>query len=117
MVELMITKIWLSFLYSCQGIKATFLKEYSFRLEIIAIPFLLPALSFLDISTFRKLIMVATYLLVPCIELINSAIEKLADRLTTEHDLIIQFVKDAASAAVMVGIIFVALIWIGCIWF
>ena len=117
MVEIMITKIWLSFFYSCRGIKATFLKEYSFRLEVMAIPFLLLALIFLDISTFRKLIMLATYLLVPCIELINSAIEKFADRLTTEHDLIIQFVKDAASAAVMVSIIFVVLIWIGCIWF
>jgi diacylglycerol kinase (ATP) len=117
MVEVMITKIWLSFFYSCRGIKATFLKERSFRVEVIAIPFLLLSLNFLDISIFRKLIMLATYLMVPCIELINSAIEKLADRLTTEHDLIIQFVKDAASAAVMVCIIFVALIWIGCIWF
>ena len=112
----MIKKIWCSFLYSYQGIKAAFLKEYSFRLEIIAIPFLLLTLIFLDITVFRKLIMVATYLLIPCIELLNSAIEKLADRLTTEYDLVIQFVKDSASAAVLMSILIVVLIWIACIW-
>jgi diacylglycerol kinase (ATP) len=113
----MIEKIWASFKYSCNGIRATFSREYSFRLEIVALPFLVLLLVFLNVAPFRKLIMLAAYLMVPCLELINSAIEKLADRLTTEHDLIIQFVKDAASAAVMVGIIFFAIIWIACIWF
>jgi diacylglycerol kinase (ATP) len=113
----MIQKIWASFIYSCHGIRATFVKEYSFRLEIIALPFLCLLVAVLNLSPLRKTIMLAVYLLVPCLELINSAIEKLADRLTTEHDLIIQFVKDAASAAVMVGIFFVVIIWIGCICF
>jgi len=113
----MIRKIYNGLVYSCQGIVATFATEPSFRVEILAIPFLLLLLGFLDISLFRKLIMLAIYLVIPCVELLNSAIEKLADRLTTNHDLTIQFVKDAASAAVMVSVIIVTIAWIACICF
>lgn len=116
-VKAMIKKIWYSFLFSCHGIKSTFLRESSFRLEIVAIPFLLLVLVFLDVTNFRKLIMVSVYILIPCIELLNSAIEKLADYLTTEYDPMIQFVKDAASAAVFLAIIFMILVWAACIWF
>ena len=113
----MLKKIWNSFLFSCQGFQSAFFKEYSFRLEILAIPFLLLVLCFLEISTFRKLIMMAIYLLIPCLELLNSAVEKLADRLTTEYDHMIKFVKDAASASVFLAIIITALTWIACICF
>ena len=113
----MAKKIWNSFIFSCQGFQSAFLKEYSFRLEILAIPFLLLGLYFLEISTFRKLVMIAMYLFIPCLELLNSAVEKLADRLTTEYDQMIKFVKDAASASVFLSVIITALIWIACICF
>lgn len=113
----MIKKIHNSLKYSFNGIKTTFVREYSFQLEVLAIPFLIILLTFLPTSLFRKIIMLASYLLIPCLELLNSAIEKLADRVTMDHDLAIRFVKDAASAAVMLAIILVTMIWIGCLWF
>lgn len=61
--------------------------------------------------------MLTAYLLVLCLELINSAIERLADRVTMEHDLAIGFVKDAASAAVMLAFIMVIFVWIACLYF
>ena len=51
------------------------------------------------------------------LELINSVIERLADRVTMEHDLAIGFVKDAASAAVLLALVLVAFVWIACLWF
>ena len=111
----MIKKIWSSLVYSCNGIKATFAREYSFRIEIILLFVALGFLIFANITPFRKILMLASYCFIPCLELLNSAIEKLADRLTTNHDLTIQFVKDASSAAVMVTIAIVTLIWIACI--
>ena len=117
MVSDMIKKICNGFKYSCNGLKATFAREHSFRIQIVALPFLIVLLMLLPGSFFRKIIMLATYLLIPCMELLNTAIEKLADRISTEHDPAIGFVKDAASAAVMLSIIFVAMIWIGCLWF
>ncbi len=117
MVSTMIKKICKGLRYSCSGLKATFEHEYSFRLEVLALPFLLVLLAFLPVSCFRKMLMFASYLLIPCLELLNTSIEKLADRITTGHDLAIGFVKDAASAAVMLGIVLVVIIWIGCLWF
>ncbi len=117
MVSDMIKKIFNSIKYSYNGFKATFACDFSFRLEIFAMPFLVLLLVFLPGTIFRKILMFAAYLLVPCLELLNSAIEKLADRVTTEHDAAIGFVKDAASAAVMLSLVLVAIIWIGCLWF
>lgn len=117
MVSDMIKKILNSIKYSSNGFRATFTCDFSFRLEIVALPFLVVLLVFLPGTIFRKILMFAAYLIVPCLELLNSAIEKLADRVTTEHDVMIGFVKDAASAAVMLSFILVAIIWIGCLWF
>jgi diacylglycerol kinase (ATP) len=117
MVSDMIKKILNSIKYSCNGFKATFACDFSFRLEIFALPFLAVLLVFLPVTIFRKILMFATYLIIPSLELLNSAIEKLADRVTTEHDVMIGFAKDAASAAVMLSFILVIIIWIGCLWF
>jgi diacylglycerol kinase (ATP) len=46
------------------------------------------------------------------VELLNTAIEKLADRLTTEHDMQIGRVKDMGSAAVGVALVMAGLFWI-----
>ena len=113
----MIKKIFNSIKYSYNGLKATFARDFSFRMEILALPFLVVLLVFLQVTIFRKILMFAAYLIIPCLELLNSAIEKLADRVTTEHDVMIEFVKDAASAAVMLSFILVAIIWIGCLCF
>jgi len=117
MVSAMIRKIQNSFKYSCTGIKAAFNNDYSFRLEIYLLPFLLIALGFLPVTLFRKVLMLSVYMLVLCLELINCAIERLADRVTMEHDLAIGFVKDAASAAVFLAFALVILVWIGCLCF
>ncbi len=117
MVSDMIKKIRKSLGYSCTGLKATFNNDYSFRLEVYLLPFLLVLLGFLSVPLFRKVLMLSVYLIVLCLELLNSAIERLADRVTIEHDLAIGFVKDAASAAVMLAFVLVAMVWIGCLWF
>ena len=117
MVSDMIKKIRNGFKYSCNGLKATIQKDASFRLEVYGLPLVLIALAFFQVSPFRKMVMLAAYLLVLCLELLNSAIEKLADRITTEHDAAIGFVKDAASASVMLAFVVVVVIWIACLWF
>jgi diacylglycerol kinase (ATP) len=50
--------------------------------------------------------------LVLVVELLNTAIEKLADRLTTEHDPQIGRVKDMGSAAVGVALVMAGLFWL-----
>ena len=60
----------------------------------------------------RSVELVAAVLLVLAIELLNTAIEKLADRLTTAHDPQIGRVKDLGSAAVGVALIAAGLFWL-----
>ena len=60
----------------------------------------------------RRLELVAVVLLLLVVELLNTAIEKLADRLTTEHDLQIGRVKDMGSAAVGVALLMAGLFWL-----
>jgi diacylglycerol kinase (ATP) len=56
--------------------------------------------------------MIAVVVLVLVVELLNTAIEKLADRLTTDHDPQIGRVKDMGSAAVGVALLMVAAFWL-----
>lgn len=97
------------------GLKAAFKTDYSFRIECLVIIFFAIALMFLNISCGRKLALIASLLLVICVELINTAIEKLADRLVPEYDIQIKFVKDVASAAVLVAITIAVFVFAFCI--
>ena len=60
----------------------------------------------------RRVELVCAVALVLVVELLNTAIEKLADRLTTEHDLQIGRVKDMGSAAVGIALIIAGLAWL-----
>jgi diacylglycerol kinase (ATP) len=60
----------------------------------------------------RRVELVAAVGLVLVIELLNTAIEKLADRLTTDHDPQIGRVKDMGSAAVGVALVMTGLFWL-----
>ena len=64
------------------------------------------------ISSMRRVELVATVVLVLVVELLNTAIEKLADRLTTDHDPQIGRVKDMGSAAVGVALVMGGLFWL-----
>ena len=63
-------------------------------------------------TTMRRIELIAVVVLVLVIELLNTAIEKLADRLTTVHDPQIGQVKDMGSAAVGLAILGAGLFWL-----
>jgi diacylglycerol kinase (ATP) len=63
-------------------------------------------------TTMRRVELVATVVLVLVVELLNTAIEKLADRLTTDHDPKIGHVKDMGSAAVGVTLVMAGMFWL-----
>ena len=93
------------------------------REEVIALVIALPLAWLIGTTAMRRVELVAAVGLVLVIELLNTAIEKLADRLTTEHDLQIGRVKDMGSAAVGVALLMSGLFWLfaivermGAIW-
>ena len=86
--------------------------EQAIREEVVALLLAIPLYFLVGATMMRRLELVAVVLLLLIVELLNTAIEKLADRLTTEHDLQIGRVKDMGSAAVGVALIMAGLFWL-----
>jgi diacylglycerol kinase (ATP) len=78
---------------------------------LFALLLALPLAWLVGATAARRVELVAVVLLLLAIELLNTAIEKLADRLTTDHDPQIGHVKDIGSAAVGVALLIIGLTW------
>lgn len=89
---------------SLSGLRAA-LSDRSFRAELMLGVVLTPIVATSSALTSLKLTILGTYFFLLAIELINTALEKLCDRVTLEHDLAIKSVKDMASAAVMLTLV------------
>ena len=72
----------------------------------------LPLAWLIGTTAMRRIELVTAVVMVLIVELLNTAIEKLADRLTTDHDLQIGRVKDMGSAAVSVALVTAGLFWL-----
>ena len=72
----------------------------------------LPLAWLIGVTNMRRVELIAAVVLVLIVELLNTAIEKLADRLTTDHDPQIGQVKDMGSAAVGVALVMAGLFWL-----
>lgn len=97
--------------YSIQGFKAAWQNEAAFRQEVlVAVIGIVTALS-MKISAFQKLLLVSVLLLVLLVELINSAIEAVVDRISLEPHPLSKNAKDLGSAAVAMAIIIAAAAW------
>ncbi len=98
-----------SFGYCWDGFRATFAKEESFRLEAIAFVLLCLAMAICPWPAWKKIAMIACYLLIPLTELLNSAIEDVCDLITREHSLLVKNAKDKGALAVLAAIVLNAL--------
>jgi diacylglycerol kinase (ATP) len=105
-------RFWRATVNSRNGLIFAIRSEQAIREEIVALALSLPAAWFAGATMMRRVELVAAVVIVLIIELLNTAIEKLADRLTTEHDPQIGRVKDMGSAAVGVALIMAGLFWI-----
>ncbi len=86
--------------------------EQAIREELVALVLAVPAAWLVGATAMRRVELVCAVGLVLVVELLNTAIEKLADRLTTDHDLQIGRVKDMGSAAVGVTTLMAAGFWL-----
>ncbi len=98
--------------YSAQGLAAAFKHEAAFRQELLLVVLLLPVAVWISRSIGEMLLLIGALILILIIELVNSALEALADTITVEHHPMIGRAKDLGSAAVMLSIIFCGLVWL-----
>ncbi|SFD03359.1 diacylglycerol kinase [Pseudoalteromonas denitrificans] len=93
------------------GFKAAIKEESAFRQELFLVVLMFPASFYLAQSASHWAILVSALLLVLLVELLNSAIEALTDRVSVEHHILSGRAKDMGSAAVTLSLLIV-----GCIW-
>ena len=109
----MIKRLYQALLYSLQGISAAYKNEFAFRLEIGITLLALPLSIFIGQTWLARCALFAVWLLVPLIELINSAIENAVDLIGQENDEFAKRAKDMGSAAVLIAIVMVIIVWVG----
>ena len=105
-------RFWRATLNSRNGLAFAIRSEQAVREEIAALVLALPLAWLVGATTMRSVELVAAVALVLVVELLNTAIEKLADRLTTDHDPQIGQVKDMGSAAVGLALVMAGLFWL-----
>lgn len=104
-------RIWNAFGYSLEGLCAAYKHEAAIRQEALLALLLIPLALWLPGSHIGKALMIGSVLLVIIIELLNSAIEAIVDRVSLEHHELAKRAKDIGSAAVMVSLINVLVVW------
>ena len=105
-------RIWSAFLYALDGVSAAIRQETAFRQEIVLAAILIPTALLLPANGNGKALMLASVLLVLIVELINSAIETVVDRISPEYHPLSKRAKDFASAAVLLSLVNVPVVWV-----
>ncbi len=104
-------RILLATKWSMQGLRAAWLNESSFRLEVYLFVVLAPLGLWLGASAIERALLLGSCMLVLSIELLNSAIEAVIERYGAEHHELAGRAKDMGSAAVFVLMMNVLLTW------
>lgn len=97
--------------YSWKGFRAAFKHEAAFRQELFLLLILSPIAIWLGEGGVELALLIGSLLLVLIVELLNSAVEAVVDRIGSEHHKLAGRAKDIGSAAVFVALINVGLIW------
>ena len=105
-------RFWRATVNSRNGLIFAIRSEQAIREELVGLVLSLPLAWLIGATPMRRVELVAVVVLVLVVELLNTAIEKLADRLTTDHDPQIGRVKDMGSAAVGVALLMAGLFWL-----
>ena len=98
--------------YAFSGIRLAWKNETSFRQECVLLFIALIIAPFIASSVLEYIMLIGTILLVLMTELINSAVESVCDRVTTENDALIRRAKDYCAAAVFVSLVFAGITWL-----
>lgn len=98
--------------YSISGFKAAYKNEAAFRQIVLINVVLIPTSFFLDVTRGEHALMVVVCLFAIIVELFNSAIEAVVDRVSLEKHQLSKNAKDMGSAAQFVALSIIAITWL-----
>ncbi|HCG9736393.1 TPA: diacylglycerol kinase [Vibrio parahaemolyticus] len=97
--------------YSIKGLKAAWTHEAAFRQELVLTLVLSISAFFLPVTTLERVLMISSLLLILIVELINSAVEAVVDRVSDDWHELSGRAKDIGSAAVLVALFLALFVW------
>ena len=101
-----------AFGYSMLGFRACFRHEEAFRQEVFASIALVPLALYLGNNGIERALLLGSWLVVPLVELLNSAIETAVDRIGVERHELSGRAKDIGSASVLLALVLGAAVWL-----
>lgn len=102
--------------YSVKGLKASWKYEAAFRQETMLLLVAIILAFWMNVTMIERILLISSVTLVVILEVINSAIEAVVDRIGSEHHELSGRAKDMGSAAVFIALWLAGLIWAGIIW-
>ena len=110
------TRLYFALQYSLQGLKDVF-AEKAFQLEVMLALFLIPSAFWVGQSWSEKSLLIASIFLVMILEIVNTGLESVVDRIGLEHHELSRRCKDLGSAAVLLGILMATFIWLSALYY
>jgi diacylglycerol kinase (ATP) len=104
-------RILKAFIYSYEGFKESFKTEAAFRQELLLCGVLLAIVFFLPNSAVEKLLLISSLFLVLLMELVNTAIEAVVDRISDKKHYLSKKAKDVGSLLVLVAFANLFVVW------
>ena len=106
-----IKRIFSAMFYSIDGFKAAWKYEHAFRQELVVVVIGVIIALFLPVSAYQKLLLTVVLIFILIVELINSAIEAVVDRVSLERHSLSKNAKDFGSAAVFLAFLIALSTW------
>lgn len=98
--------------YSGRGLRDAWRYEHAFRQELALVAASLPVIVLVPVSLLERVALGGTLILVLIVELLNSAIETVVDRISLDNHELSGRAKDLGSAAVMLSLALAAITWL-----
>lgn len=105
-----------AFFYSMEGFKAAWQGEHAFRQELAVVVVATIIALFLPVPALQRLMLIGVCVLVLIVELLNSAIEAVVDRVSLERNPLSKNAKDFGSAAVFLTCALALATWCVIVW-
>ena len=102
--------------YSLAGLRRAWANEQAFRHEVLLLPVVILLLAVIRPGAGWTAALVAAWLLVMALELLNSAIEEAFNLISPDYNIHINFGKDMASAAIFMGLLINGVLWLCMLW-
>jgi diacylglycerol kinase (ATP) len=107
-----VNRLWQAAINSWNGLVAVTRSEQAFREELAVLAIGIPLAFLLTPDAGKRFALIGTLVFILIVELLNTAIEKLSDRVTRDHDPVIKRIKDMGSAAIFLSLLLAGAVWL-----